>query len=53
MRRAAARGGRPGPLRRKRDELEERLAALGWKITVYPVGWRFFYANGHRAKRKN
>lgn len=32
------------------DELEQRLAALGWKITVHPVGWRFFYADGHRAK---
>jgi 2-polyprenyl-3-methyl-5-hydroxy-6-metoxy-1,4-benzoquinol methylase len=30
------------------DELEERLAALGWEINVQPVGWRFFYATGHR-----
>jgi SAM-dependent methyltransferase len=30
------------------DELEDRLAALGWKISVHPVGWRFFYATGHR-----
>jgi SAM-dependent methyltransferase len=30
------------------DELEERLTALGWKISVHPVGWRFFYATGHR-----
>ena len=28
------------------DELEERLTALGWKITVHPVGWRFFWASG-------
>lgn len=33
------------------DELENRLTALGWKITVHPVGWRFFCANGHRAKK--
>lgn len=33
------------------DELEERLTALGWKITVHPVGWRLFYASGHRANR--
>lgn len=32
------------------DELAERLTALGWKITVHPVGWRFFQANGHPAK---
>jgi trans-aconitate methyltransferase len=30
------------------DELEERLTALGWKITVHPVDWRFFYATGRR-----
>jgi trans-aconitate methyltransferase len=29
-------------------ELEARLAALGWKISVHPVGWRFFYATGSR-----
>ena len=29
-------------------ELERRLAALGWTIGVHPVGWRFFYATGHR-----
>ena len=34
------------------DELVERLAALGWKITVHPVGWRFFYATGHRSTTK-
>jgi hypothetical protein len=33
------------------DELEERLTALGWKISVHPVGWRFFYATGHRLKK--
>jgi SAM-dependent methyltransferase len=30
-------------------ELEERLAALGWTVSVHLVGWRFFYAMGHRA----
>jgi 2-polyprenyl-3-methyl-5-hydroxy-6-metoxy-1,4-benzoquinol methylase len=34
------------------DELEERLAALGWKIAVHTVGWRFFHAAGHPAKDK-
>ncbi|MGN6168707.1 MAG: class I SAM-dependent methyltransferase [Solirubrobacteraceae bacterium] len=33
------------------DELEERLTALGWKLSVHPVGWRFFYATGHRLKK--
>lgn len=33
------------------DELEERLTALGWKISVHPVGWRFFYATGHRVNK--
>jgi hypothetical protein len=26
------------------DELQERLITLGWKISVHPVGRRFFYA---------
>ena len=29
-------------------ELQERLAELGWDLDVHPVGWRFFYATGHR-----
>jgi SAM-dependent methyltransferase len=33
------------------DELEQRLTALGWRIGVHPIGWRFFYAAGHRLKR--
>ena len=32
-------------------ELEERLAALGWRISVRRVGWRFFYASGLRVKK--
>jgi demethylmenaquinone methyltransferase/2-methoxy-6-polyprenyl-1,4-benzoquinol methylase len=28
------------------DKLEDRLTALGWRITVHPVGWRFFWASG-------
>lgn len=30
-------------------ELRRRLAALGWKISVHPVGWRLFYATASRA----
>lgn len=30
-------------------ELRRRMAAAGWKISVHPVGWRFFYATGSRA----
>lgn len=33
------------------DELEERLAALGWKVGVHRVGWRFFYAAGSVERR--
>jgi hypothetical protein len=33
------------------DELEERLAAPGWKVCAHPVGWRFFYATGHRLNK--
>lgn len=33
------------------DELEERLTALGWKIRVHRVGWRFFYAVGDRRRQ--
>jgi trans-aconitate methyltransferase len=33
------------------DELEDRLSGLGWKIRVHPVGWRLFYATGHRLKK--
>jgi demethylmenaquinone methyltransferase/2-methoxy-6-polyprenyl-1,4-benzoquinol methylase len=29
-------------------ELRRRLAALGWKVSVQPVGWRFFYATASR-----
>jgi demethylmenaquinone methyltransferase/2-methoxy-6-polyprenyl-1,4-benzoquinol methylase len=28
--------------------LVERLAALGWRAEVHPVGWRFFYATATR-----
>jgi SAM-dependent methyltransferase len=31
-------------------ELRERLAERGWAFSVHPVGWRFFYATGHRAR---
>lgn len=30
-------------------ELSRRLAALGWKTSVHPVGWRFFYATACQA----
>jgi hypothetical protein len=32
------------------DELTRRLTALGWKITIRAVSWRFFYAAGHQAQ---
>jgi demethylmenaquinone methyltransferase/2-methoxy-6-polyprenyl-1,4-benzoquinol methylase len=32
-------------------ELTERLAALGWTISIHPVGWRFFYAIAFRSPR--
>ena len=35
------------------DELEKQMAALGWSITVHPVGWRFFYAEGARTKKSS
>jgi ubiquinone/menaquinone biosynthesis C-methylase UbiE len=31
------------------NELRDRLAGLGWVVTVHRVGWRFFYATGQRA----
>ena len=31
------------------DALEERLAGLGWRIRVHPVGRRLFYATGRRS----
>jgi demethylmenaquinone methyltransferase/2-methoxy-6-polyprenyl-1,4-benzoquinol methylase len=30
-------------------ELSRRLAALGWKTSAHPVGWRLFYATASRA----
>ena len=32
------------------DQLRNRLADLGWEFSVHPVGWRFFYAVGQRAR---
>lgn len=29
-------------------ELREKLANLGWNVTVNPIGWRFYYATGTR-----
>lgn len=30
-------------------ELERKLSALGWEVTVLTAGWRFFYLTGARA----
>jgi SAM-dependent methyltransferase len=35
------------------EELERRLTSLGWQIAVHPIGWRFFYANGHQTNKKS
>lgn len=32
------------------DQLRNLLADLGWEFSVVSVGWRFFYAVGHRAR---
>jgi hypothetical protein len=31
-------------------DLRDRLAALGWQISITPVGWRFFYLTGSRTE---
>lgn len=31
------------------DELQDRLAQLGWRVEIHPVGPRLFYAEGTRA----
>jgi demethylmenaquinone methyltransferase/2-methoxy-6-polyprenyl-1,4-benzoquinol methylase len=33
------------------EELRARLAELGWKTSIHPVGWRFFYATAERTPR--
>jgi demethylmenaquinone methyltransferase/2-methoxy-6-polyprenyl-1,4-benzoquinol methylase len=32
------------------DDLKQRLATLGWRMSVRSVGQRFFYATGRRMK---